>query len=77
MAEAASAQIQVVKAVAEIEREAVSLQLSVDSDLGAAQLTLTALFQKLGIQGKQQRSRKPVVVPEQQLSLFGILAVTD
>lgn len=43
------------------------------SYVGAAQLTLTALFQKLGMQGKQTRKRKPVVVPEQQLSLFDML----
>ena len=77
MTEAVSAQIQVAKAVVEIEREAVSLQLSADNDLGAAQLILTALFQKLGAQGKQQRLRKPMAVPEQQLLLFGMLAATD
>ena len=44
------------------------------SYVGAAQLTLTALFQKFGAQGKQRRTRKAAVVPEQQLSLFGMLA---
>jgi hypothetical protein len=43
----------------------------------AAQLTLTALFQKLGAQGKGRRKRKPAALPEQQLSLFRMLAATD
>ena len=47
------------------------------SNIGAAQLSITALFQKLGAQGKQTRNRQPVVLPEQQLSLFGMLTVTD
>jgi len=34
-------------------------------------------FQKLGAQGKQTRKRKPVILPEQQLSLFWMLAATD
>lgn len=41
---------------------------------GAAQLSLTALFQKLGTQGKPQRKRKAVVLPEQQMSLFDLTA---
>jgi len=47
------------------------------TSIGAAQLSITALFQKLGAQGKQTRKRKPVIVPEQQLSLFGALAASD
>ena len=110
MNEAVSAQMQIAKAVIEIEREllpapeAVSVQPSVVSPehslpvgqpathnaqpttvenaaqksyVGAAQLALTDLFQKLGAQGKGQRKRKPVILPEQQLSLFGALAATD
>ncbi len=44
------------------------------TSIGAAQLTLTALFQKLGTQGKGQRPRKAVTLPEQQMSLFDLLA---
>jgi len=47
------------------------------SSTGAAQLSITALVQKLGAQGKQTRQRQPVIVPEQQLSLFGALAAAD
>ena len=47
------------------------------TSIGAAQLTLTDLFQKLGAQGKQTRKRQPVILPEQQLPLFGALAATD
>ncbi|MBN2002238.1 MAG: SWF/SNF helicase family protein [Anaerolineae bacterium] len=91
MSEAVSVQMQVAKAVIEIEREAVSDQPEVQpithtpesatthsapkSYVGAAQLTLTALFQKFGAQGKRASRRKPVTPPKQQLSLFGALAV--
>jgi hypothetical protein len=34
-------------------------------------------LQKLGAQGKQTRKRQPVVLPEQQLSLFGMLVASD
>ena len=103
MSEAVSAQMQVAKAVIEIEREqpsALSDQPEVQptthnpepttshlhpatchqlpaSRIGAAQLSITALFQKLGAQGKQTRKRQPVIVPEQQLPLFGALAAAD
>ena len=35
------------------------------SSIGVAQLSITALFEKLGAQGKQTRKRQPVILPEQ------------
>jgi len=56
-----------------IEQPAASSQHPASS-IGAAQLSLTALFQKLGTQGKPSRKRKAVVLPEQQMALFDLTA---
>lgn len=81
MAEAVSAQMQVAQAVVEIERpvsvatpqaeatlQAPNVQAPV-TKTGVKQLSLAALFEKHGAQVKAKR--KPLMVPEQQLSLFG------
>jgi superfamily II DNA/RNA helicase len=82
MAEAVSAQMQVAQAVVEIERP-VSVPLpqaetaspeptAPAAKTGAKQLSLAALFEKHGMQGKPSRQRKVAAAPEQQLSLFDL-----